>query len=139
MSHQSFYECTYMMERVSRDVKNFDEDVKGEYRDYYSAFYNKYGITPTVCGSFLFGELQLYYEGKNALAYNGVWRNATEYYESTKNVAKIQKALNVLQIKPDEYREWALNTEETEWNFSAFFENLLICDGKGKVVICIYP
>lgn len=50
----------YMME-------NFDEDVKGEYRDYYSAFYNKYGITPTEYSLFLLGELQPYYEGKNAL------------------------------------------------------------------------
>lgn len=127
-----FLRMYYMMEKVSRDVENFDEDVKGEYRDYYSAFYNKYGITPTEYSSFLFGELQPYYEGKNALAYNGVWRNAAEYYKSTKNAAKIQKALDILQIKPDEYREWALNTEETEWDFSAFFANPLICDGKGK-------
>ena len=127
-----FLRMYYMMEKVSRDVENFDEDVKGEYRDYYSAFYNKYGITPTEYSSFLFGELQPYYEGKNALAYKGLWRNAAEYYKSTKNVAKIQKALDILQIKPGEYREWALNTEETEWDFSAFFENPLICDGKGK-------
>ena len=55
-----FLRMYYMME-------NFDEDVKGEYRDYYSAFYNKYGITPTEYSLFLFGELQPYYEGKNAL------------------------------------------------------------------------
>lgn len=80
----------------------------------------------------MFGELQPYYEGKNALAYNSVWRNAAEYYKSTKNVDKIQRALDILQINPDEYREWALNTEETEWDFSAFFANPLISDGKGK-------
>ena len=116
-----FLRMYYMMEKVSRDVEKFDEDVKGEYRDYYSAFYNKYGIMPTEYSSFLFGELLPYYEGKNALAYNGVWGNAAEYYKITKNVAKIQKALDILQIKPDEYREWALNTEEIEWDFSAFF------------------
>lgn len=33
-----------------------------------------------------------------------------------------------------EYREWALNTEEIEWDFSAFFANPLICDGKGKYI-----
>ena len=63
-----FLRMYYMMEKVSRDVEKFDEDVKGEYRDYYSAFYNKYGITPTEYSSFLFGELQPYYGGKNALA-----------------------------------------------------------------------
>ena len=127
-----FLRMYYMMEKLSRNVENFDEDVRGEYRDYYSAFSNKYGITPTEYSSFLFGELQPYYEGKNALAYNSVWRNAAEHYKSTKNVDKIQRALDILQSNPDEYREWALNTEETEWDFSAFFANPLISDGKGK-------
>lgn len=49
-----FTRMFYMMECLSRDKGNFAEDVQNEYRDYYSAFEQKYGLSPTEYSSFLF-------------------------------------------------------------------------------------
>ena len=56
-----FLRMYYMLEQLSRDKQNFDADVQREYRDYYSAFTEKYGFTPTEYSSLLFGDLQTYY------------------------------------------------------------------------------
>jgi len=49
---QEFLRMYYMMEKISRDKRNFNQDVQNEYRDYYAAFAEKYGFTPTQYSSF---------------------------------------------------------------------------------------
>lgn len=63
-----FLRMFYIMEKLSRDIDNFDDEVKREYRNYYNDFLNKYGVTPTEYSSFLFGELTPYYDDINTLA-----------------------------------------------------------------------
>lgn len=56
-----FLRMYYMMEKISKDINNFDADVQKEYRDYYSAFTEKYQFTPTQYSFLLFWELSIYY------------------------------------------------------------------------------
>ena len=75
-----FLRMYYMMEIVSRDRNNFDEDVQREYRDYYKDFTEKYGFTPTEYSSILFWQLEEYYSGINGLTYASIWKSIEKSY-----------------------------------------------------------
>mgnify|MGYP001122871175 FL=1 len=93
-----FLRMYYMMEVVGRDKNNFDLDIQGEYRDYYTAFAQKYGFTPTQYSSFLFGELITYYSDVNGLICNSMWRNIEEVYGQIKEKELISKVITTLQL-----------------------------------------
>lgn len=79
-----FLRMYYMMEKISRDINNFDIDIQNEYRDYYSAFTEKYHFTPTQYSSLLFLELRTYYNEENRLTYSTMWRNIEKVYGKMK-------------------------------------------------------
>lgn len=129
-----FTRMFYMMEYLSRDVNNFDEDIQNEYRNYYTAFEQKYGLTPTEYSNFLFWELNYYYSGKNALLYGTCWRNIEDTYRDSDKKDKIKKTIAILRREPAEYKDWAIRTESFEWDFSKFIEFPFLSDPKGNYI-----
>lgn len=136
LAHE-FVRMYYMMEKISRDKNNFDTDVQNEYRDYYTAFTEKYGFTPTQYSFLLFGELITYYSDINGLIYNTMWRDVGKVYEKIKEKEIINKVIGTLSQNIENYAEWAYESDSQEWDFSRFFEFPFIVDSKGNYIsIC---
>lgn len=129
-----FLRMYYMMEKISKDINNFDADVQKEYRDYYSAFAEKYQFTPTQYSFLLFWELSIYYSDINGLIYDTMWRNVEKVYGKMKEKELINKVIGVLSQQVKGYATWASESENHEWDFSKFFEFPFIKDGKGNYI-----
>lgn len=129
-----FLRMYYMMECLSKDRNHFDADVQGQYRDYYTAFTQKYGVTPTEYSSLLFGELQIYYAKRSGLSGRSMWRNPYDFYENIAAKDKIAKIIHTISQTADEYQAWAIETETREWDFSKFYDYPYIHDSHGKYI-----
>ena len=119
----------YMLEYLCRSKSNFPDDVQGEYRDYNTAFSEKYGITVVQYMAILFWELQPYYSGDNRLKYLTTWRNSAGTYKNILNRELLLKTLSSLSKHPEDLREWATRTESEEWNFEEFQRSPFLFDG----------
>lgn len=131
---QEFLRMYYMMEKISRGKNEFDADVRGEYRDYYTAFTEKYGFTPIEYSSLLFGELTTYYSDVNGLIYTSMWRELGKVYGRIKKKELIPKIISTLSQTADKYLEWSKKSKNQEWDFSAFFAFPFIMDGNGRYI-----
>lgn len=129
-----FLRMYYMLEKISRDKDKFDDDIKNEYRDYYTDFTTKYGFTPTQYSSLLFGELETYYSNVKGLIYTSMWRDAEKVYGEIKEKELISRIINMLSQPVETFIDWAAETEDLEWDFSKFFEFPFIVDHNGKYI-----
>ncbi len=129
-----FQRMYYMMEVLCRDRRCFDKDVQGEYRNYYDDFKSKYGITLTEYSSFLFFELQYYFTVKNYLSHKSCWRNIDEIYAQAKNKEKTAQVINMLKRRPYEYKSWAVDSKDSEWDFREFYSFPFLFDGESKYI-----
>jgi len=127
-----FLRMYYMLEILCRNKACFPDDVQKEYRDYYTEFSKKYGITTTQYEAFLFWELSPYYSGENHLRYTSSWRNAETTYKGRTNRELLMKTLSSLAVRPAELTEWARNTENEEWNFTMFQDHPFFLDDFGN-------
>lgn len=129
-----FLRMYYMMEVISQNRNNFEDDVKEEYRDYYKDFTEKYSFTPTEYSSILFWQLNQYYSGINGLTCKSIWKSIEESYgsESIKQIAS--KIIVVLSKSISEYRTWAEKSKDFEWDFSDFFSFPFIEDTTKKFI-----
>ena len=129
-----FLRMFYMMEKISRDITNFDVDVQKEYRNYYKDFTNKYGFTPTEYSSLLFWQLEEYYSGINGLTYKPIWKSIDSNYGYSEMSDNANKVIAVLSKSVDEYKTWAEQSEDREWDFSEFFAAPFVKDYNGKFI-----
>lgn len=129
-----FSRMYYMLEKVSRDKNNFEDDVQREYRDYYMSFIEKYQFTPKQYSFLLFRELITYYSEINDLIYNTMWQNIEEIYEKSNIKELASKVIGTLSQSIDMYKDWAEESEKAEWDFSKFFEFPFIVDQKGDYI-----
>lgn len=127
----------YMMEKLSRCKNIFNDEVKKEYRDYYTAFTEKYGFTPTQYIFLLFGELTTYFTDVNGLTYTSMWKNVETVYGQIKEKALIFQVIHTLSQPVESYLNWTTMTKDQEWDFSKFFEFPFMIDTKGNYIsIC---
>ena len=82
--------------------------------------------------AFLLWELQPYDSSNNRLNYFSVWRNIKAIYKSSVNCDLLLKTLSSLSAKPEDLHEWAVHTENEEWNFEGFQRAPFLLDGKGN-------
>ncbi len=129
-----FLRMYYMMELVSRDINNFDADVQREYRDYYKDFADKYGFTPTEYSSLLFWQLEEYYSGINGLTYKPIWKRIERSYGESEISDSANKVIAALSKSLGDYKQWAEESEDREWDFSEFFADPFVKDINGKFV-----
>ncbi len=129
-----FLRMYHMMELVSRDINNFDADVQREYRDYYKDFLEKYGFTPTDYSSLLFWQLEEYYFGINGLTYEPIWKSIETSYGESEISDSANKVIEVLSKSLGDYKQWAEESEDREWDFSEFFSAPFVKDRNGKFV-----
>ena len=129
-----FLRMYYMLEVIGRDENNFDNDVQKEYRDYYNDFTKKYLFTPTEYSSLLFWQLKDYYSDVNGLIYQSFWKNIKSSYGDGAVSEKAVKVIEVLSSQISEYKKWAEQSEENEWDFSRFFAFPFFEDAVGNFI-----
>lgn len=122
----------YMLGNLCKDKSNFAADVQNEYRDYPTVFLEKYKVSIIQYIAFLFWELQPYYSDNNSISYSSVWRSISTTYRSNINRDLLLKTLLSLSSKPKDLREWAVRSEDEEWNFEGFQRTPFWIDGKGN-------
>ncbi len=116
----------YLMEK-DKSVDNFSKNIQGEYVNYYYAFEQKYGFAPTEYLVYLFLQAAPYFNDPK-LHYASIWKNVdNNQYEDLKKEC-IYKILDTLSFKVKQYREWAIESEKREWDFSLFFSYPFIKD-----------
>lgn len=116
----AFLRSYFMFEEISRNVANFDADVRNEYRDYYCDFTTKYGYTPFQYLSCLFWQLQPYYSKEVGLAYDRTWSDLNLSYGKTPMLTVCSKIIDDLSKNATELAEWAAGTIDKPWDFSEF-------------------
>ena len=124
----------YMLEILNKDADNFPEDIRGEYRNYYDDFSTKYGITTTQYTSILFCELQPYYLEEKPITHMSAWRTVADTYKKAENREIFSKALELLSAKPEELRDWAIESQDRQWDFSKFLEAPFLQDNEGRYI-----
>lgn len=129
-----FLRMYYMMEIVSRDINAFDADVQRQYRDYYKDFTDKYGFTPTEYSSLLFWQLEEYYSGINGLAYAPIWKSVEKSYGESEISGGANRVITTLSKLLVDYKQWAEESEDREWDFSEFFAAPFIKDTSGRFI-----
>ena len=129
-----FLRMYYMLEKLSRDKNNFDDDVQQEYRDYYSAFTEKYEFTPTQYSALLFWELRIYYEDVNGLIFDKMWQRVDQVHQKSGLKKLATKVIDTLSQSIDNYQEWSVESSGREWDFSKFFEFPFIMDLQGNYI-----
>ena len=116
----------YIMEK-NKSVDYFSEHIQGEYVNYYYAFEQKYGFAPTEYLVYLFLQAAPYFNDPK-LHYASIWKNVdNNQYEDLKKEC-IYKILDTISFKVKQYREWAIESEKREWDFSLFFSYPFIKD-----------
>lgn len=128
-----FLRMYYMLDVLNQNVENFPEDIRGEYRNYYDAFLTKYEITTTQYASILFWELRPYYLEKN-IAHTSVWRTVDDTYKKAESKEILSKALGLLSAKPEALRDWAIESQDRQWDFSKFLEVPFLRDNEGRYI-----
>ncbi len=129
-----FLRMYYMLEVISRDRKKFDKDVTTQYKDYYGDFTKKYGFTPTEYSSLLFWQLKDYYSGINGLTYKSFWKNIRKDYGDNLIAEKAEKVIGILSSQISEYKKWAIQSEDREWDFSRFLAFPFFRDYTGNII-----
>lgn len=129
-----FLRMYYMLEILNKDADNFPEDIRGEYRNYYDDFSTKYGITTTQYTSILFCELQPYYLEEKPITHMSAWRTVADTYKKAENREIFSKALELLSAKPEELRDWAIESQDRQWDFSKFLEAPFLQDNEGRYI-----
>lgn len=107
-----FIRTYYMFEKIGKDKYNFEEDIQGEYKDYYGDFTAKYGYTPTQYIFILFWELSVYFQYEKRLTFHSIWREVGEIYGSTGLKAIAAKVISDLSSDAIGYQEWAEESEK---------------------------
>mgnify|MGYP000009255282 CR=1 FL=1 len=129
-----FLRMYYMLEVLNQDADNFPEDIRGEYRNYYDAFSAKYEITTTQYASILFWELRPYYLEENFITHMSAWRTVDDTYKKSESREIFSKALGLLSAKPEALRDWAIESQNRQWDFSKFLEVPFLRDNEGRYI-----
>ncbi|MBE6996972.1 MAG: helix-turn-helix transcriptional regulator [Ruminococcaceae bacterium] len=127
-----FLRMYYMLAVLCRNKACFPDDIQNEYRDYYTEFSKKYGITTAQYEAFLFWELSPYYSGENRLRYTSSWRSVETTFKGRTNRELLTKTLSSLAARPAELMEWARNTDNEEWDFTLFQDYPFLLDDCGN-------
>lgn len=130
----AFLRSFYMLEIISRDKENFEEDAKEEYRNYYDDFINQYHYTPTEYLSFLFWELSAYYSDNPKLSYCSIWRNIDSSYNNAPQKETALQIIRDLMKTPDCYYDWARQTKDSHWDFSDFSAYPFLSDAEQSYI-----
>ena len=124
----------YMLERLDRDVNNFPDDVKGEFKDYRGEFNKKYGYSVAEYLFSIFKELELYIGRESYLSYRSFWIDPDVAYSGTKILNIAKKVLKNLSSDLTGYREWCRNTINEPWDFKMFLEKPFITSADDKYI-----
>lgn len=128
----------YMMEKIGKDINNFEKDIQNEFRDYSKAFTEKYGFTLLEYNLIVFCELQYYLNEDGILSKYSNWRDIDKIYPQ-KNINKIaSKIISTLSKPVSEFLEWATESKDREWDFSMFYEYPFIIDATGNYISISY-
>mgnify|MGYP000834440843 FL=1 len=62
------------------------------------------------------------------------WRTVADTYKKAENREIFSKALELLSAKPEELRDWAIESQDRQWDFSKFLEAPFLQDNEGRYI-----
>ncbi len=62
------------------------------------------------------------------------WRTVADTYKKAENREIFLKALGLLSAKPEELRDWAIESQDRQWDFSKFLEAPFLQDNEGRYI-----
>lgn len=125
----------YMFETLAGDPENFDEEIRGEWRDYINDFANKYGFSIMEYIAIMFYELIPFYNDSTSLAYTSVWRNVETIYSKTKLHQQSKKIINLLSSSIEKLYDWANSSLQQPWDFRSFYSFPFIKAGNEHIAV----
>ena len=130
-----FLRMNFMLEYLCRDRTKFAKDIIGEYRDYYTDFWKKYGISTTQYSYLLFWELRPYYaDFDGSLTYSSRWRCIEKIYAGSKNQELLHKALAPVSSQVSDLKQWAIESENQLWDFTGFLAYPFLRDNSEQYI-----
>lgn len=125
----------YIMSVLGRNNDLLDQNIIGEYRDYWNAFYKEKGYTIDEYMYVLFRLLEMYIGRKAGLSHQSTWFNPKMCYKSTSLDDIACKVISNLSCTISDLKEWSTTSAEEFWNFKKFLETPFISDEKGQYMV----
>lgn len=125
----------FMVEKLARSKSNFDEDTQKQFRDYYNDFKLKFGYTPVEYLALISWEVLRLFGDDILLSSKSIWRNLDIEYQDFKNSKRVIDVLKFLTSPVSEYKNWAQETQNNEWDFSQFYFKPFLSDNKNNYIV----
>ena len=129
-----FARSYFILEKIGKKPSDFEEDVRGEYKDYWTAFDEKYGYSMTDYLFALFWELRKYYVRNYYLTYSSSWEDTNITYKDSKMCQIAPLVVKGQAGELAEYREWCESSINEMWDFRGFLEKPFIKTPAGKTL-----
>lgn len=72
--------------------------------------------------------------GRKPITHMSAWRTVADTYKKAENREIFSKALELLSAKPEELRDWAIESQDRQWDFSKFLEAPFLQDNEGRYI-----
>ncbi|SKC09537.1 hypothetical protein SAMN06296386_1242 [Lachnospiraceae bacterium] len=124
----------YLFAILNRNIDLFNEDVKREYRDYWTAFSSKYEYSIEEYLFVCFRELQQYYDTDAYLSYHSTWFDPHDTYAGTKMESIASMVIEDISTSPESLKMWCTDTYDEIWNFQSFLSTPFIKSSNGMYI-----
>lgn len=129
-----FARSYYILDKIGKKPEDFPEDIRGEYKDYWSAFKEKYGYSMTDYLYSLFWELRKYYARDFYLTYSSSWEDTNAIYKETSMQLIAPMVVENQSGTLGEYKDWCQSSIGEMWDFKGFLEKPFVKALDGKML-----
>lgn len=125
----------YMFNVLALSPDNFEDEIKGEWRNYVADFKNKYDFSILEYMAVMFYELIPFYNSTKSLSYASIWRNIDSIYSNTKIYDQSKKIVSELSTSIGDLYDWAKSSLDNPWDFLPFCSKPFIRCGDEHIAI----
>lgn len=129
-----FARSYYILEKIGKKSEDFPEDIRAEYKDYWTAFKERYGYSMTEFLYSLFWELRKYYARDYYLTYSSSWEDIGAIYKESAMRLIAPMVIRNQAGTLAEYKEWCESSIDEMWDFKGFLEKPFIKTPAGKTL-----
>ena len=115
-----FARSYYILEKIGKKSEDFPEDIRAEYKDYWTAFKERYGYSMTEFLYSLFWELRKYYARDYYLTYSSSWEDIGAIYKESAMRLIAPMVIRNQAGTLAEYKEWCESSIDEMWDFKGF-------------------
>lgn len=125
----------YMFNVLALSPDNFENEIKGEWRNYVIDFKNKYGFSILEYMAVMFYELIPFYNSNKSLSYVSMWRKVESIYSNTKIYKQSKIIVSELSASIGDLYDWAKSSLDNPWDFLPFYSKPFIKCGDEHIAI----